>query len=210
MSNLVISTELSNAIDKLVKGEIAVQKAKSQVIEIAKNQGVTFSKDGAYLEKMPIEDYKELTLLLAAQYGKDVVKLMSMSESEAGDKVIAFNGSTISGTGRNARKTGWGFWWSMMNKKMKQIELGIYNAQHKDIELEAAPDGQAGQRNLPFSMRSLKMLGEAYKYLANVDPVKVDDDADITQSLAKIIEAGAALNISADKIRGYGEKDLAA
>ena len=60
-----------------------------------------------------------------------------------------------------------------------------------------------------FSMRSLKMLGEAYKYLANVDPV-VDDDADITQSLAKIIEAGAALNISADKIRGYGEKDLAA
>ena len=59
-------------------------------------------------------------------------------------------------------------------------------------------------------MRSLKMLGEAYKYLANVDPVKVDDDADITQSLAKIIEAGAALNISADKIRGYGEKDLAA
>ena len=92
MSNLVISTELANAIDKLVKGEIAVQKAKAQVVEVAKNQGVTFSKDGAYLEKMPIEEYKELTLLLAAQYGKAVVKLMSMSESEAGDKVVAFNG----------------------------------------------------------------------------------------------------------------------
>jgi len=206
MSNLVISTELSNAIDKLVKGEIAVQKAKQQVVEIAKNQGVTFSKDGAYLEKMPIEEYKELTLLLAAQYGKAVVNLMSKSESEAGDTVVAFNGSTISGTGRNARPTHWRFWWSMMNKKMKQIELGIYNAQNKDIELEASPDGQAGQRNLPFSMRSLKLYGEAYKYLANVDPVKVDDNADITQALATLIQSGAAIGLSAEKIRGYGDK----
>ena len=88
MSNLVISTELSNAINQLVKGEIAVKKAKAQVIEIAKNQGVTFSRRGMFLEKMPIAEYKELALLLAAQYGKDVVKLMSMSESEAADKSL--------------------------------------------------------------------------------------------------------------------------
>ena len=206
MSNLVISTELANAIDKLVKGEIAVQKAKAQVVEVAKNQGVTFSRDGAYLEKMPIDQYKELTLLLAAQYGKQVVSLMSKTESEAGDTTVAFQGSHVNGTGRNARPTHWRFWWSMMNKKMKQIELGIYNAQNKDIELEASPDGQAGQRNLPFSMRSLKLYGEAYKYLANVDPVKVDDNADITQALATLIKSGAAIGLSAEKIRGYGDK----
>ena len=210
MSNLVISTELSNAINQLVKGEIAVKKAKAQVIEIAKNQGVTFSRRGMFLEKMPIAEYKELALLLAAQYGKDVVKLMSMSESEAADKVVAFNGSTMNGTGRNARKTGHGFWWSKINKAMQQIEEGIFNAQNKREAIDAADDGQAGSRNLPFSLRSVKVLGEAYKYLANVDPIKVDDDADITQALAKIIEAAAALDISADKIRGYGEKDLAA
>ena len=93
---------------------------------------------------------------------------------------------------------------------MKQIEEGIYNAENKREAIEAADDGQAGSRNLPFSLRSLKVLGEAYKYFANIDPVKVDDEADITTALAKIIESGAALGISADKIRGYGEKDLAA
>ena len=210
MSNLVISTELTKALDQLAKAERGAKAARGRVIEIAKNQGVSFSRKGDFLEAMPTAEYKELALLLAAQYGKDVVKLMSLSESEAADKVVAFNGSTINGTGRNARKTGHGFWWSKTNKAMKQIEEGIYNAENKREAIEAADDGQAGSRNLPFSLRSLKVLGEAYKYLANIDPIKVDDEADITTALAKIIESGAALGISADKIRGYGEKDLAA
>tara|TARA_Y100000996_G_scaffold398060_1_gene365748 strand:+ start:87 stop:710 length:624 start_codon:yes stop_codon:yes gene_type:complete len=206
MSNLVISTELSNAIDKLVKGEIAVQKAKAQVVEIAKNQGVTFSRDGAYLEKMPTAEYKELALLLAAQYGKDVVNLMSKTESEAGNTTVAFKGSHVNGKGRNERPTHWGFWWSKTAKAMKAIEEGIYNAKTNREAIDDAPDGEAGSRNLPFSLRSLKLLGTAYKYLSTVDPIKVDENADITQALAKVIESGAALGIPAEKIRGYGDK----
>lgn len=210
MSNLVISTELTKALDQLAKAERGAKAARAKVITIAKNQGVTFSRKGDFLEAMPTAEYKELALLMASQYGKEVVSLMSKTETEAGDAVVAFNGSTMNGTGRNARKTGWGFWWSKTHKAMKQIEEGIYNASNKREAIEAADDGQAGSRNLPFSLRSLKVLGEAYKYLANIDPVKVDDEADITTALVKIIEAGAALGISADKIRGYGEKDLAA
>ena len=206
MSNLVISTELSSAIDQLVKGEIAAKKARAKVVEIAKNQGVTFSPRGKFLEKMPTAEYRELGLLLAAQYGKDVVNLMSMTEEAAGTKVVPFNGSTINGTGRNARPTKWGFWWSKTRKAMEQIEEGIYNAENKREAIEAADDGQAGSRNLPFSLRSVKVLGEAYKYLANIDPIKVDENADITVALKKIIEAAEALDISAAKIRGYGEK----
>jgi len=206
MSNLIISTELASAIDQLVKGEIAVKKSKAKVIEIAKNQGVTFSRDGAYLEKMPTAEYKELALLLAAQYGKQVVSLMSKTESEAGDTTVAFQGSHVNGTGRNARKTGWSFWWSKTAKAMKQIEEGIYNAENKREAIEAATDGEAGSRNLPFSLRALKLHGELYKYLSTVDPIKVDDNADITQALAKVIESGAALGIPAEKIRGYGDK----
>ena len=210
MSNLVISTELTNAVNQLAKAERGSVKARAKVITIAKNQDVTFSPRGKFLEKMDTAEYKELALLLAAQYGKDVVNLMSMTEDAAGDKVVAFNGSTINGTGRNARKTGYGFWWSKTRKAMEQIEEGIYNAENKREAIEAAPDGQAGSRNLPFSLRTLKMLGELYKYLASVDPVKVDDDADITEAMAKVIEMGEALGIPAAKIRGYGEKDLAA
>jgi len=206
MSNFTISTELANAIDQLVKGEVAVKKSRAKVVEIAKNQGVTFSPRGKFLEKMPTAEYKELALLLAAQYGKQVVSLMSMTEDAAGDKVVAFNGSTINGTGRNARKTGYGFWWSKTRKAMEQIEEGIYNAENKREAIEAADDGQAGSRNLPFSLRSVKVLGEAYKYIANVDPVKVDDNADITTALAKLIEAAEALDIPAADIRGYGDK----
>lgn len=210
MSNLVISTELTKALDQLAKAEGNARIARGKVITIAKNQGVSFSRKGDFLEAMPTAEYKELALKLASQYGKAVVNLMSKTESEAGDAVVPFNGSTVNGTGRNARKTGWGFWWSKTHKAMKQIEEGIYNAENKREAIEAADDGQAGSRNLPFSLRSLKVLGEAYKYFANIDPVKVDDEADITTALAKIIESGAALGISADKIRGYGEKDLAA
>jgi len=206
MSNLTISTELASAIDQLVKGEIAVKKSKAKVVTIAKEQGVTFSRDGAYLEKMDIAEYKELALLLAAQYGKAVVSLMSKSESEAGDATVAFNGSHVSGTGRNARPTKWGFWWSKTNKAMKQIEEGIWSADNKREAIEAATDGEAGSRNLPFSLRSLKVLGEAYKYFATIDPIKGEDGVDITQALSHIIESGAALNISSEKIRGYGDK----
>lgn len=210
MSNLVISTELTMALDQLAKAEYKRATARGKVIEIAKNQGVSFSRKGDFLEAMPTAEYKQLALMMASQYGKAVVSLMSKTESEAGDATVAFNGSTMNGTGRNARKTGWGFWWSKTHKAMKQIEEGIFNAENKREAIEAADDGQAGSRNLPFSLRALKMLGEAYKYLANLDPVKVDDEADITTALAKIIESGAALGIPADKIRGYGEKDLAA
>ena len=112
MSNLVISTELTKALDQLAKAERGAKAARAKVITIAKNQGVTFSRKGDFLEAMPTAEYKELALLMASQYGKEVVSLMSKTETEAGDAVVAFNGSTMNGTGRNARKTGWGFWWS--------------------------------------------------------------------------------------------------